>query len=309
MADTLETAADELVRKLRSVDGEVETAHDRLEGLKQQASALGDQIDAAWTELARQVAELVEKAEEERAAIERECQEATQAVGQLAGAARSTRQGAASSLEQVQASTSNEFAEGVRQREEPLDRLVTQAAEETFTSLGERADEVATELEQALSEARDFLADEVASSLEEMQGQIEDRMSAVRETLVDECGSALQEAYDDWSAKLDEVVETVEEDGFEAAAEHATEVISYALDQCAQAHETEFERLLEVVQLVEDALATVKTDVEDRRAEVSQEGKDAVEQATDDTKQALADALGALDQVKQLLASYSFVSL
>jgi ABC-type transporter Mla subunit MlaD len=308
MADTLETAADELVRKLRSVDGEIETATDTLEDLKQQASALGARIDAAWTELARQVAELVDKAEEERAAIERECQEAAQAVAQLEGGARSTRESAVSALEQVQASTNTEFAEAVRQKQEPLDQLVTQAAEDTFESLGERAGEVASELEQALGEARDFLADEVVSSLEEMQDQIGERLSALRETLVDECGSAVQAAYDDWSAKLDEVVEKVEEEGFDAARDHVKEVVEFALDQCAEAHEKELERLMQVVQLVEEALDTVKTDVEGHRGDLAQD-KEALDEGVNETKQALADALEALDQVKQLLASYTFVSI
>ena len=309
MADTLETAADELVRKLRSVDGEVETAHDRLADLKQQASALGGQIDDAWTELARQVGELVDKAEEERAAIQRECQEAEQAVGQLEGGAKSTRESAVSALEQVQSSTTTEFADAVREKQEPLDQLVTQAAEDTFESLGERAGEVASELEQVLGEARDFLADEVVSSLEDMQGQIEERLSALRETLVDECGSAVQAAYDDWSAKLDEVVDKVEAEGFDAAGDHAKEVVEYALDKCAEAHEKELERLMEVVQLVGEALDTVKSDVEGHRGDVSEDGKGALDEGVEQTKQALADALEALDQVKQLLASYTFVSI
>jgi uncharacterized phage infection (PIP) family protein YhgE len=309
MADTLETAADELVRKIRSVEGEVETAHDRLADLKQQASTLGDQIDAAWTELARQVAELADKAEEERAAIQRECEEAMRAVAQLEGGARGARESAVPALEQVQVSTTTEFADAIRQKEEPLDQLVAQGAEDTFESLGERAGEVATDLEQALGEARDFLADEVVSSLEEMQGQIEERLSTLRETLVDECGSAVQAAYDDWSAKLDEVVDKVEEEGFEAAKDHAKEVVEYALDQCAQAHEKELERLMQLVQLVEEALDTVKTDVEGHRDNVSQDGKDALDEGVSETKQALADALEALDQVKQLLASYTFVSM
>jgi DNA anti-recombination protein RmuC len=309
MADTLETAADELVRKIRSVEGEVETATERLDDLKKQASALGGQIDDAWTELARQVGELMDKAEEERVAIQRNCEEAAQAVAQLEGGARGTRESAASALEQVQASTNTEFADAIRLKQEPLDQLVTQAAEDTFESLGERAGEVASELEQALGEARDFLADEVVASLEEMQGQIEERLSAMRETLVEDCGSAIQEAYDDWSAKLDEVVGTVEEKGFDAAQDHAKEVVDYALEQCAQAHEAELERLMQVVQLVEEALDTVKTDVEGRRGSLAEDGKEALDDGANETKQALADALEALDQVKQLLASYTFVAM
>lgn len=309
MADTLETAADELVRKIRSVEGEVETATERLDDLKKQASALGGQIDDAWTELARQVGELMDKAEEERVAIQRNCEEAAQAVAQLEGGARGTRESAASALEQVQASTNTEFADAIRLKQEPLDQLVTQAAEDTFESLGERAGEVASELEQALGEARDFLADEVVASLEEMQGQIEERLSAMRETLVEDCGSAIQEAYDDWSAKLDEVVGTVEEKGFDAAQDHAKEVVDYALEQCAQAHEGELERLMQVVQLVEEALDTVKTDVEGRRGSLAEDGKEALDDGANETKQALADALEALDQVKQLLASYTFVAM
>jgi hypothetical protein len=46
-------AADELVRKLRAVDGEIEIAHDRFTELTKQVGTLGDQIDSAWTDLAR----------------------------------------------------------------------------------------------------------------------------------------------------------------------------------------------------------------------------------------------------------------
>lgn len=307
MADTLETAADELVRKLRAVDGEVEIAHDRFAELKKDVSSLGDQIDAAWTDLAKQVAELVEKAEEETASIQRECDEAGKALAQLEGGARSAQSNAASALQQAESSTA-EFGDYVRQKEEPLDRLVTEAAEKTFESLGERADEVASEMERALEEAKDFLADEVTSSLEEMQEQIGDRLSALRDTLVDECGSALQAAYDDWSAKLDEVVDLVEEEGFEATKDNAKEVVAHALEECSKAHETELENLLKVAELVEEALKTVVTDVEERRSELA-EAKGDLDGGLEETKQALADALEALDEVKQLLASYTFVSV
>jgi hypothetical protein len=145
--------------------------------------------------------------------------------------------------------------------------------------------------------------------LQDVQEQIEDHVSELRDTLVTECGNALQAAYDDWSAKLDEVLDTIEEDAFDAAKDHVQAVVEYALEKCSEAHAKEFDALVEVVDLVDEALSTMKDEVGECQTDVGQEGKDALDTGLQETEQALASALEALDQVRDLLARYTFVSM
>jgi len=305
---TLEVAADELVRKLKQVDDEVEEAHEKFATFKGQIASLGDQVDDGWVELAKAVAELTEKAGEEMSTLAQETQESAQAVASVGGQSQAAQEGFTAGFEGAEQGT-NQLAEGVRGFEPQVEQMVSQGGEQTFQALQEQAGEIADQLEQVLQEGRDFLNDEVAAALDQMNNQVTEAFDEMRTTLTEECTTALQNAYDDWSAKLDEVMQLVREDGFEAAAENADEVVAWALGECATKHEEEFNRLMEVAEVVQQALTTLQDELGEHKTDVAEEGRNALEGAMAETQTALTGMIGALDAVKQTLASYSFVQL
>lgn len=304
----LEVAADELVRKLKSVDDEVEEAKDRFTTLKGQLDSLGDQVDTDWIELARAVGDLVEKVQEELATLGNEAQETTQAVANLEPTGQGAQQAAEAGLNAAEEGTSA-LSTAVNERGPQIDSAA-EAGEQTFQGLSQQAEEVSTQLEEALQQARDFLTGDVVSALETMQSEIADRFAEMRTTLTEECTTALQSSYDEWSGRLDEVLATVEVEGFQAAHEQGQQVVEWALGECATGHEQELERLLEVVGIVQEALATLRDEgIGESRTDVGEEGRNALDQGMAETQQALLGMIGALDACRQVMSSYSFVSL
>lgn len=304
----LEVAADELVRKLKSVDDEVEEARQSFTTLKSQLDSLGDQVDTDWVELARAVGELVEKAQEELGTLGGEAQETTQEVANLEGAGHGAQEAAEGGLQAAEEGTT-QFTTAVTERV-PQMESAAEAGEQTFEALSQQAEEVSSQLAQVLQEARDFLTGDVVSALETMQSELADRFQEMRTTLTEECTTALQNSYDEWSGHLDEVLQTVEEDGFQAAQEQAQEVVEWALGEAATGHEQEVERLLEVVGVVQEALQTLRDEgIGESRTDVGEEGRNALDQALSETQSALVGMIGALDACRQVMSNYSFVSM
>ena len=303
----LETAADELVRKLTSVESEVQEAHESFAALTAQVATLGDEVDEHWSELVRAVGELVAKAQAEQEALARETGESAQAVATLESTAQRAEEAAASGLDAGETGT-RQLADQVREHRGPVESA-SEAGEKSLQALGQQAEALSTQLEQVLQEGREFLTGEVAEELEAMRDAIADRFAEMRTTLVEECAGALQTAYDEWSSRLDEVLQTVESEGFEAARENAEEVATWALAECAAGHQAEFDRLHEVAEVVRAALRTLTEDVAECATDVGEEGAGALEEALEQTQQALLGMVAALDACRGQMGSYSFVDL
>jgi ABC-type transporter Mla subunit MlaD len=304
----LEVAADELVRKLKAVDDEVEEARQGISRLKGQVDSLGDELDDEWIEVARAVSELVEKAQEEVGTLGSEAQETTQAVANVEPMGQSAQQAAEAGLGAAEQGTTA-FGDAVNQRGPQVDSAA-EAGEQTFQALSQQAEEVSSNLEEVLQQARDFLTGGVVSAFETMQAEISDRFDEMRTTLTQECTTALQEAYDNWSEKLDEVLSTVEEEGFTAAQAQGEEVVEWALTETATGHEQELERLLQVVGVVQEALQTLRDEsIGESRTDVGEEGRNALAQALAETETALLGMIAALDACRQTMSDYSFIQL
>jgi gas vesicle protein len=300
----LEVAADELVRKLRTVDGELEQAHERFTELKQKLGTLGEGLDDDWVELARAVAELVGKAGEELSTLGNEAQESASAVSGAESMAQGATDALTGALDSAETGT-NQLADGVAAHGPQVDAAAA-AGEEMFEALGTQAEEAGQQLAQVLQEARDFLTGEVAAALHTMEGDIADRFAEMRTTLVEECGGALQNAYDEWSSRLDEVLETVSDDAFEAAHANGQEVVEWALGECAKKHDEEFDQLMQVAAVVREAVRALQEDVAEATTDVGEEGRNALDQALAETQAALVGMVGALDACRQVMSNYSF---
>jgi ABC-type transporter Mla subunit MlaD len=300
----LEVAADELVRKLNTVDGEITQAHDRFSTLKGKLGTLGEGLDDDWVELAKAVADLVEKAGEERATLGNEAQQSASAVSAVESMSQGAQEAVTGALDGAETGTT-QLADGITARGPQVDAAAA-AGEQMFEGLAQQAKDAGEQLAQVLQEARDFLTGEVATSLQTMESEIADRFAEMRTTLVEECGGALQTAYDEWSSRLDEVLDSVSEEGFEAAHAQGQEVVEWALGECAKKYDEEFDRLLQVAEVVRQAVQTLQEDVTESTTDVGEEGKNALEQALSETQSALVGMVGALDACRQLMSNYSF---
>lgn len=305
----LEVAADELVRKLKSVDEEVTEARQGLARLTGQIASLGEALDEQWIEVAKAVADLLETASEELGTLEHEAQETTQAVASLEATGHAAEEAARAGLEAAEQGTTS-LAEAAAQRAPQVDGAA-ESGDQALAALEAHAGEVAAELERVMEQARAFLTGEVVSALETSQGAIADRVEAARATIVEECAAAVRKAYEEWADHLEEAVALVEEQGFLAMAVQARQVVDWALPEVEREYEGELELLVGIAGLVERTLETLRDEtLPDCADQVGgDEGAVALAQAVAETERALGEMTSALDAVRQVMARYSFVDL
>ena len=305
----LEVAADELVRKLKSVDDEVTEARQGLARLKGQVDSLGEALDEQWIEVARAVADLVETAGEEQAALGRETQEAVQAVATLEATGHAAEEAAQADLQASEEGTDS-LTQAVEQRQAQMDAMA-ESGGQALAALEEQAAEVATRLEQVMQQARDFLTGDVVAALETMQTQLADRFEAVRVTLTEQCTATVRNACEEWAERLEEVLSLVEDDGFTTMQVHAQQCEDWAFDEVVPQYEGETELLVGVAGLVGRTLAAFRDEDLPETADLvsGDEGTQGLTQAAAETQSALAAMIDALDGCRQVLSRYSFVDL
>jgi hypothetical protein len=156
--------------------------------------------------------------------------------------------------------------------------------------------------------ARDFLESEVPAHLDELREEVRSRGEQVRQALADECAATVDEAFASWQTAL-EAVEAKVEQAFADARQHAEDVVTYSLKECRKAHAEELD---EIVQMLDatlgPALEKLEGAIEQRGGEVDQ-SHSALQTELEETGSGLESAIGALQRVKELLASYTFVQV
>jgi hypothetical protein len=305
----LELAADELVRKLKSVDEDVAGARETLTRLTGQVASLGEGLDEEWIAVAKAAADLVEKAGEELALLGREAQETAQAVAELEGTGRASQEAAEAGLAAAHDGTES-LTQAVEQRGPQMDSAA-EGGDQSLDALEKQAAEVAAALEQVGQQVRDFLTGDVVQSLEAMQVAIAERFEALRTTIAEEHPAALRQAYESWAERLEEVLGLVEEDGFAAMQIQGQQVVDWAFGELASEHGPELELLVDVAGMVDRTLGKLHAEtVPASHDDVSgDEGARALAQAMAETGAALAGMITALEACRQTMAGYSFVQL
>jgi len=130
-----------------------------------------------------------------------------------------------------------------------------------------------------------------------------------KQPALSECAQALEEAYGKWEAALAQIEETVIERSYAAAPEHAQEVIAFALSECKEAMDEGLDDLAGAAGLVEDTLGELAQEATRRADAVRNDGQNELSSGHAELIKALTEAAGALDQVKALLASFTFVQI
>jgi len=303
---TLEEAAQQLVEKLESLDGEIEDAQKSFAAHHEELAALDGQVGKDWDALTEEVTSFLEKVQEEMGKLNQDSQEAAKALAELKGEIEGVQSQAEAELEGSRADV-NGLAEHLRALEPPIDTLVANGAETPFGNLRDLAQDVERQMEQALTEARDFLQD-VVTELQDIQQDVEERSEELRSHIADECTQNLQTAYDEWQGHVEELEDLVKAK-FEELPENAQEVVEYAMTECTTGHEEEFDRLFDVVTEIEQALERLTGTVDETGTDIGEEGRGAIDSRLSETSQALVRTVEALDRVKALLASYTFVQM
>ena len=304
---TLEAAAEQLLVKLRGLDSEIEESERKLETLTGRVEGVARDVGKDWTSVADAAASLLDRLRDEHARLHTQELQTAQAVNEAHGALSE-----AAAQARVEAGEGRAGIESVARHasalESDIDSLAAEAAEAPARSLAERLQELQHELGQLVEEARDFVRDDVTPAAEQVADEMREACEDVRRRLVDETAAALQEAFDEWDSKMAGLEDYVMTQGYKASHQHASDVVEYAVEECDKASRRHLDDLQQLIAVLLEQLELAAEVGESSRALVTKAGAELL-QGVEETRSSSANAVAALDRVKQQLASLSFVGV
>ena len=303
---TLEDAAEALVVKLRGLDSEIEESEKQLDDLKERMESAMRDVAQEWETLREAASSFLDTLRDEQETLADRAEETGRAVIDAQEAV--TREGDVARQEIVEGQGQ---LTGLGQHAAALapgvDSVAAGAGEAPARSLAERARELEQELEGLVREARDFLQDEVPSAVGDAADNVTQVCQTLQAMLADATTQAFQETYDEWESGVDEMEDHVVTKGYEASHRHARDVVEYAVEECDQACGRHLDVVQQMVGALQGELQQMATEVARSADElVAQTGAELVREL-ERTRQAAGAAVAALDGVRGVLASYSFV--
>lgn len=303
---TLEDAAEALVVKLRALDSEIEESERTIEDLRTRVDGAATEVERDWTALGEAVSSFLAKVGEESSALGEQAQETLRGV---ADAHAGVSDDGAEALAEVQ--RGREQLDGLGQHaaslEPAVDTLATEGGEAPPKALADRARELQAQLEQAANDVRDFLQDDVAEAAEQVASQVREACEGVHRLLAEEMTRALQEGYDDWESQVDELEEQIAAQSFAASHQHASDALEYVVEEWETRSTQQVDKLQQMAALLVTQLQELASGVrEAARTLVADVGQDLAREL-EKTRETAATAVAALDQARQLLASYDFM--
>jgi DNA repair exonuclease SbcCD ATPase subunit len=302
MAD-LEAAATDALDKVKALATEVEEARQLFAAQEGRLTELRTRLLADWARVDEGARALAAVTTEQSEQLAKETEEAGTALLELKGDAGQAVGQGASELEASQEHTAA-FAERFPAGEAELTRL-RDTVREAAQAFGDQAASVAEDLELALGKARDFVATDVVDGLQALQEEIAERGEAVA-TALDECEQQLEESYDAWADGLDQVDATLEATFGELAdalTRNADTAFAYCEDAWRAAVETAAARVREVETLLGDLQESAASGAEAAGTAAT------LGEGLDESARGALSVRGKLDEVKALLASFTFVQV
>ena len=303
---TLEDAAQDLVEKLEQLDGECQEAQQAFAAQLEGLAELDAGIAQEWDSLSEAVTSFLERVQEQAALLAQDGNDATNELGSLRGEI----EGAQSEAEAELVGSRDDvaaLAEHLRSLEPAVESLVTSGGEAPIAALRQLAESVREQLEQALGEAGDFLQD-VVTELGAVAQDVEERSEALRAHIAEECTEQLQNGFETWQGNVEELEELVK-GKLEELPANAREVVEYAMAECVAGHEEELDRVLALIPTIEQEIEQLKSTIDETATDIGEEALGALTERLSSVSQSITTTTEALDRVKQLLASYTFVTM
>jgi hypothetical protein len=303
---TLEDAAQELVDKLEELDGDCKAAQEAFASHLEDLAALDANLARDWDGLTETVSAFLQAVQEQSSLLAADGTEAANELGSVRSEVESVQAQAeaeiAGSREEVAA-----LGEHLRSLEPAIEPLVATGAEAPLVALREQAARVREQLEEALTEAGEFLSD-VATELATVAQDVEERSQALRAHIAEECTEQLQTGFDTWLGHVEELEGLVREK-LDELPQNAREVVEYAMTECVAGHEEELDRVLAVMPQIDQALEELRSAVDETATDVGEEALGALDDRLGTLTQSITRTGEALDAVREVLASYTFVTI
>jgi DNA repair exonuclease SbcCD ATPase subunit len=304
---TLEDAADELVVKLKGLDAEIEESEGRFEAFRNDIDGVGDDLEQEWTAFTAAATSFAQALGEEQQRLEEHAQETLQALSEGQAALAQDVGEARTEIGQARGQL-DALGEHAKALDAGMDALVA-SAEAAPQALAERARELEEGLARLFEETRDFIRDEMVTALEGVAADVNRVCQELNDTLAEQLTQDLQESHDDWEAEVDKLEQEVATESFQASVPHAGLCVEAGLEECETACGQHVDEVGQLVGVLVAQLQELAADVgKSASSLVAEAGAELVNQLTE-VQTASASAVAALDNVRQTLASYTFVEV
>jgi hypothetical protein len=305
---TLEDAADELAATLKELDHELEEGQQSLVSFAGKLDTDTQRVEDGWKTLAERVDAFLQHLPDHARSMDEGVQEAGQALADLhAGVAADD--GAAQSAVAASRDGVASLEEHLKALPPPLESVVAEEVEAPLQELARRAEDVRASLDEALAESRAFLEGDLVLALGAVGAQIRARVEEACQGPLAHCAGEIQQAYEGWEQSLDTAEDLILEKSYAAAPGHAERAVEHASQACRGAYEEALAGLEQAAEVVEGALRELQEESTLRAAALRAEGQEELSSGHHELLEAMAGASRALDAVKQLLASFTFVQL
>jgi hypothetical protein len=300
-----DTAAD-AVAKVKDLEAELDEARRTLSGAEERLKETAERIEADSDVLATEASGLMEQAREERAQVGQDGEEARQAVDQLTEKVQAAKVEAHRELDKSVADLGI-LQERVGALHEQLGALFdqTEAAARRIEQLATQAE---SEIDPVLDAARDLLQVSIVGHYESLQQEAEDWAQNIKGYTAELWEPVLQAMTDTWEDTLRTGVSAAIEAGVKAAGENARAVTTEVAEQSRARHAEALDEVSALGRRLQDALQKLSTQVEQATAQLTRDDEAALDEM-DEAVKGLEQMAEALVRVKDLLASYSFVSM
>ena len=302
---TLEDATTQLHGRLKGLDSEIEESRHAMEELRGRVEDAMGEVEREWDQLAEAAASFLDAIGREQEQLVADVQELLRAAAGAGNAVREDGQEAQSELAGARA-TLDAHARRAAEIEPAVEALAVDEAEAPSQSFVQRARQAEQELDDALSEARDFLRDDVAKAMEQMAATARDRGHELRAWMAETAGAALQSAFDGWEAGMAALERYVAQEGFLVSHPHARAVVEWSMHECRGALDAQVASLGALVAEAGVPLEELSGELERVSEELAGIGLEMAGELGG-AGQDLSAAQAALDAVRGVLSRYTFV--
>ncbi len=174
-------------------------------------------------------------------------------------------------------------------------------------SFGERIAAMQDELGGVVDDAHDFLTVETTQHLADLEAQVDEGHEEVRSLIRDQLAPQIQQPVDDYVARLGSLGSDLQERvaGSRTALHEST---SAALQEMLTQFSQHSDTAQQFAQQVDGVMGTLKETIDAGGTAVAQ-GKEVVETGVDTTSAGLQAVVDTLDELKEFLSRFSFVSI
>jgi len=300
---TLDDAAEAALAKVRELGHHADEAEVALSGLEGHLSDAATKLESDWQSLAEELRSLLDQVQADKARLTEHGEKTEHALSDAHQAALSAEQEALQELDaargdlttldgQVQAATSE------------VAQLADQV-EAAARALKEDAAEVQSQVAEGLSQLHDLLSVQLVDDLRSLQHAVEERSHALEQAVSDTYTAALHAKFDNWLSTLHDV-EALVSKAFHDAHDHVSQVVEYCLYECATRHREAIAELTALLPDLEAAADRLSETITHKARELEQ-GRNALVEGMQETDARLQAMTAALNGIRELMSSYSFV--